>query len=175
MRFPRLGLDLAVQTLVLQGQGTFLLRGDQQWWDPRGIIQPPDVKERSISVVSKPKSARWSTSSARRSSNNLPARRFCVSGANGANPAAMRSALRNSRQCTKSGRNSEENVVLPAPFGPAMTYTVGFRERFFPTSSLVSLCGSWPMIGRESSSHRVTRSITKRRTITKAQDGRTKD
>ena len=49
--------------------------------------------------------------------------------------AAIRSALRNSRQRTKPGKNSVANVVLPAPLGPATTYTVrgsefGINSRF---------------------------------------------
>src|SRR3954452_20640062 len=62
-----------------------------------------------------------------RVNTSRPARMAWVSGANGESPAAIRSALTNSRQWTKSGRNSVAKVVLPAPFGPAITKAVGIR------------------------------------------------
>ncbi len=76
---------------------------------------------RPESVVSNPKSARFPASSPILSNSNLPARKFCVSGANGDSPAAIKSAFRNTLHFTKSGKNSEANVVLPAPLGPATT------------------------------------------------------
>ena len=50
---------------------------------------------------------------------------FWLSGANGDKPAAIRSAFRNSVQRTWLGRNRFANVVFPAPFGPAITKTLG--------------------------------------------------
>ena len=55
-----------------------------------------------------------------RSSKSRPAFKFCVSGANGECPAAIRSALRNWRQLTEPGSNWAANVVFPAPFGSAI-------------------------------------------------------
>jgi hypothetical protein len=42
------------------------------------------------------------------------------SGANGAIPAAIRSALTNTGHPASLGKNSCAKVVFPAPFGPAM-------------------------------------------------------
>ena len=48
-----------------------------------------------------------------------------VSGAKGANPAAIKSALIKIGQLASFGRYSQAKVVLPAPFGPAMIITFG--------------------------------------------------
>jgi hypothetical protein len=42
------------------------------------------------------------------------------SGLKGANLAAIKSALMNLRVCAFAGKKPRANVVLPAPFGPAM-------------------------------------------------------
>ena len=54
------------------------------------------------------------------SSIKRPALRDADSGLKGANPAAIKSALMNRRVCASAGKKSRANVVLPAPFGPAM-------------------------------------------------------
>jgi len=50
----------------------------------------------------------------------LPALMAASSGANGENPAAIKSALIKVVQCASLGKNSRANVVFPAPLGPAM-------------------------------------------------------
>src|SRR5690606_28606321 len=55
-----------------------------------------------------------------------PARIAAVSGANGARPAAIRSALMKRGTLASAGRNDCAKVVLPAPFGPAMMMTFLF-------------------------------------------------
>ena len=52
-------------------------------------------------------------------------------GRNGERPAAIRSAFTNSTIPEYLGRNSSANVVLPEPFGPAMTMHLGAVSRAF--------------------------------------------
>jgi hypothetical protein len=58
---------------------------------------------------------------------SLPARIAALSGANGDNPAAIKSTLMNSGQPASFGRNSWAKVVFPAPFGPAMMMILQFK------------------------------------------------
>ena len=51
---------------------------------------------------------------------SLPALIDAVSGANGAKPAAIKSAFTKIGQLASLGKYSRAKVVLPAPFGPAM-------------------------------------------------------
>ncbi len=53
-----------------------------------------------------------------RVNSNRAARTFCVSGANGESPAAIRSAFENSLQRTNSGRNSDRRSSSPPRWDP---------------------------------------------------------
>ena len=71
-------------------------------------------------VVSNAKLVPAATHSSISSSIKRPALMDADSGLKGANPAAIKSALMKRRVCASAGKKSWVNVVLPAPFGPAM-------------------------------------------------------
>src|SRR6266545_5404853 len=66
------------------------------------------------------------SSSARKS---LPAAIAALSGRKGESPLAIKSAFTKCMTPMSLGRNSLAKVVLPAPFGPAMTMQCGRSER----------------------------------------------
>ena len=72
------------------------------------------------SVVSKAKLLPAFTLALISFSISLPAFIDAVSGANGARPAAIKSAFTKIGQLASLGKYSRAKVVLPAPFGPAM-------------------------------------------------------
>lgn len=78
---------------------------------------------RPASVVSKAKLSPRRAQAAISSIIRRPALIAAVSGAKGARPAAIRSALMKRGHCASCGRNDRANVVLPAALGPTITMT----------------------------------------------------
>ena len=71
-------------------------------------------------MVSNAKLVPAATHSSISSSIKRPALRDADYGLKGANPAAIKFVLMKRRVCASAGKKSRANVVLPAPFGPAM-------------------------------------------------------
>ena len=79
-----------------------------------------------------------------------PAAIAALSGRKGDKPPAIRSALTKWSTPASLGRYSRANVVLPAPFGPAMTTQRGWPARFISLAQHTRERGLAPAPGRAS-------------------------
>ncbi len=86
-----------------------------------------------LNVVSNAKLAPLATFAWICSSMIRPACTAALSGSNGESPRAIKSAFTNSKTPASCGKNVDANVVLPAPFGPAMMII------FFPAIRLANV------------------------------------
>ena len=91
------------------------------------LILPRYVKP--LRVLSNAKSTCILASRSSSARKSRPAAKAANSGRRGESPAASRSALTKWTTPASRGRNSRANVVLPAPFGPAMMMHRGFVWR----------------------------------------------